>query len=119
MSPAAPSKSAVAAQFELLADLIELEGGDSFRTNAYRRAAKEIGDSSHSLVELALAGKATELPGIGKTIEGKIREIARDGKIHALAEREQRIPAGVVSFLRLPGIGPKTCLLYTSDADDE
>ena len=112
MSPAAPSNSDVAAQFELLADLIELEGGDSFRINAYRRAAKEIGDSSHSLVELALAGKATELPGIGKTIEGKIREIARDGKIHALTEREQRIPAGVVSFLRLPGIGPKTAARF-------
>ena len=112
MSPAAPSNSDVAAQFELLADLIELEGGDSFRINAYRRAAKEIGDSSHSLVKLALAGRATELAGIGKTIEGKIREIARDGKIHALTEREQRIPAGVVSFLRLPGIGPKTAARF-------
>jgi len=106
------SNSDVAAQFELLADLIELEGGDSFRISAYRRAAKQIRDSSHSVVELALAGRATELPGIGKTIEGKIREIARDGKIHALAEREQRVPAGVVSFLRLPGIGPKTAARF-------
>ncbi len=103
-----PTNNDVAAQFELLADLIELEGGDSFRINAYRRAAKQIRDSSGSVVELALAGSAVDLPGIGKTIEGKIREIAADGKIHALAEREQRIPAGVVSFLRLPGIGPKT-----------
>jgi DNA polymerase IV (family X) len=108
MSPRAPTNSDVAAQFELLADLIELEGGDSFRINAYRRAAKQIQDSSISVVELALAGRAVDLPGIGKTIEGKIREIAQDGKIHALTEREQRIPAGVVSFLRLPGIGPKT-----------
>jgi DNA polymerase (family 10) len=107
-----PSNSEVAAQFELLADLIELEGGDSFRISAYRRAAKQIRDSSHSLVELALAGRATELPGIGKTIEGKIREIAADGKIHALAEREQRVPPGVISFLRLPGIGPKTAARF-------
>ena len=92
MSPPALSNSDVAAQFELLADLIELEGGDSFRITAYRRAAKQIRDTSHSLVELALTGRATELPGIGKTIEGKIREIAADGKIHALAEREQRVP---------------------------
>jgi DNA polymerase (family 10) len=107
-----PSNSEVAAQFELLADLIELEGGDSFRITAYRRAAKQIRDSSHSLAELALAGRATELPGIGKTIEGKIREIAADGKIHALAEREQRVPPGVISFLRLPGIGPKTAARF-------
>jgi DNA polymerase (family 10) len=107
-----PSNAEAAAQFELLADLIELEGGDSFRINAYRRAAKQILDSSRSVAELALAGRATELPGIGKTIEGKIREIAQDGKIHALAEREQRVPAGVVSFLRLPGVGPRTAARF-------
>ena len=107
-----PPNSEVADQFELLADLIELEGGDRFRINAYRRAAKQIRDSSRSVAELAQTWRATELPGIGKTIEGKIREIARDGKIHALAEREQRIPAGVVAFLRLPGIGPKTAARF-------
>jgi DNA polymerase (family X) len=107
-----PPNNEVADQFEQLADLIELESGDSFRINAYRRAAKQIRDSSGSVVELALVGRAVDLPGIGKTIEGKIREIARDGKIHALAEREQRIPAGVVSFLRLPGIGPKTAARF-------
>jgi DNA polymerase (family 10) len=110
-----PPNNEVADQFELLADLIELEGGDSFRINAYRRAAKQIRDSSGSVAELALAGRAVDLPGIGKTIEGKIREIARDGKIHALAEREQRVPAGVVSFLRLPGIGPKTAARFWSE----
>jgi len=112
MPPRVPSNNDVAAQFELLADLIELEGGDSFRSNAYRRAAAQIQDSSASVVELALAGQAVDLPGIGKTIEGKIREIAQDGKIHALGEREERIPAGVVSFLRLPGIGPKTAARF-------
>jgi DNA polymerase (family 10) len=112
MLPRTPTNNDVAAQFELLADLIELEGGDSFRINAYRRAAKQIEDSSGPIVELALAGRAVDVPGIGKTIEGKIREIARDGKIHALAEREERIPAGVVSFLRLPGIGPKTAARF-------
>ncbi|MGD0274327.1 MAG: DNA polymerase/3'-5' exonuclease PolX [Gaiellaceae bacterium] len=107
-----PSNAEVADQFELLADLIELEGGDSFRINAYRRAAKQILDSSRSVAELAQTWQATELPGIGKTIEGKIREIVSDGKIHALAEREQRVPAGVVSFLRLPGIGPRTAARF-------
>ena len=53
-----PTNNDVAAQFELLADLIELEGGDSFRINAYRRAAKQIQDSSGSVSELALAGRA-------------------------------------------------------------
>jgi DNA polymerase (family 10) len=102
------SNAEVADQFDLLADLIELEDGDRFRINAYRRAAKQIRDSSRSVTEMALAGRATELPGVGKTIEGKIREIVSDGKIRALAAREERVPAGVVTFLRLPGVGPKT-----------
>jgi DNA polymerase/3'-5' exonuclease PolX len=42
MPPRTPTNNEVTAQFELLADLIELEGGDSFRINAYRRAAKQI-----------------------------------------------------------------------------
>jgi DNA polymerase (family 10) len=107
-----PTNDEVAAQFELLADLIELEGGDSFRIAAYRRAAKQIRDSSRSVVELALAYQATSLPGVGKTIEGKVREIASEGKIRALAEREQRVPTGVVSFLRLPGVGPRTAARF-------
>jgi DNA polymerase (family 10) len=112
MPARSPSNAEIAAQFELLADLIELEGGDSFRITAYRRAAKQILDSSSPVAELALAGRATELPGIGKTIEGKIREIVSEGEIHALSERKQRIPAGVVSFLRLPGIGPRTAARF-------
>ncbi len=108
MAERLPSNAEIALQFELLADLIELEGGDSFRISAYRRAANQIADSSRSVAELAMSYQATSLPGIGKTIEGKVREIIDGGKIHALAERQQRVPAGVVSFLRLPGVGART-----------
>jgi DNA polymerase (family 10) len=112
-----PSNAEIADQFELLADLVELEGGDSFRVVAYRRAAGQIRDSSRSVVELAAAGRATELPGIGKTIEGKILEIASDGEIHALTERRRRVPAGVVAFLRLPGVGAKTAARLWHELD--
>lgn len=108
MAERLPSNREIALQFELLADLIELEGGERFRIAAYRRAAGQIADSSRSVAELALSYQATSLPGIGKTIEGKVREIVADGKIHALADRQQRVPAGVVSFLRLPGVGART-----------
>ena len=68
----------MAAQFELLADLLEIEGYDAFRVLAYRRAAALIRDTAGSIAQLALDGKAKQLQGIGKTIEGKIVEIDCD-----------------------------------------
>ena len=103
-----PSNAEVADQFELLADFLELEGEEQFRVLAYRRAATRIRESAAPVAQLALDKRATALAGVGQVIETKIVQIAEDGKIHALAEREQRIPAGVVQFTRLPGLGPKS-----------
>jgi DNA polymerase (family 10) len=105
---ALPPNAAVADQFDLLADLLELEGAESFRVLAYRRAATRMRETSASIAQLALDGRAKELQGIGKTIEEKIVQIVEQGKIEALAKRESTIPAEVVLFMRLPGLGPKT-----------
>ena len=98
----------VAEQLELLADLLEIEGEASFRVLAYRRAATRIRETAGSVAELALAGRAKELQGIGKTIEEKIVQVVEDGEMHALTKRKSVIPPEVVSFMRLPGLGPKT-----------
>lgn len=108
MAEALPSNTVVAEQFELLADLLEIEGAESFRVAAYRRAAARIRDTGSSVAQLALEGKAKQLQGIGKTIEEKIVQIVEDGEIHALAERRERIPEDVARFAKLPGLGPKT-----------
>jgi DNA polymerase (family X) len=98
----------VAEQLELLADLLELEGEASFRVLAYRRAATRIRETAGSVAELALAGRAKELSGIGKTIEEKIVQVVEDGEMHALTKRKKIVPPEVVHFMRLPGLGPKT-----------
>jgi DNA polymerase (family X) len=105
---ALPRNVDVAEQLELLADLLEIEGEASFRVLAYRRAATRIRETAGSVAELALAGRAKELQGIGKTIEEKIVQVVEDGEMHALTKRKKTIPADVVSFMRLPGLGPKT-----------
>ena len=105
---ALPRNVDVAEQLELLADLLELEGEASFRVLAYRRAATRIRETAGSVAELALAGRAKELQGIGKTIEEKIVQVVEDGEMHALTKRKNVIPPEVVSFMRLPGLGPKT-----------
>jgi DNA polymerase (family 10) len=106
--PDLPRNEALAEQFDLLADLMELDGGDSFRIGAYRKAAARIRDTPASVAQLALEGKAVKLQGIGKTIEGKIVEVVEDGEIHALTKRKAEVPAEVATFMRLPGLGPKT-----------
>jgi DNA polymerase (family 10) len=108
MATTLPQNAVVVEQLALLADLLELEGQESFRVLAYRRAAQRVRESGGSIAQLALDGKAKELQGIGKTIEEKIVQIVDHGEIEALAKRRKTIPPDVVAFMRLPGLGPKT-----------
>jgi DNA polymerase (family 10) len=103
-----PRNQDVAEQLELLADLLEIEGQAAFRVLAYRRAAQRVRDTGGPVAQLALDGKAKELPGIGATIQDKIVQIVDTGEIEALAKRRKTIPPEVVDFLRIPGLGPKT-----------
>ena len=117
MTGALPRNVDVAEQLELLADLLEIEGEASFRVLAYRRAATRIRETGASVAELALKGRAKELQGIGKTIEEKIVQVIEDGEMHALTKRKKIIPPEVVSFMRLPGLGPKTAARIWHELD--
>src|SRR5436189_5566339 len=92
MAKTLPRNADVAEQLELLADILELEGEAAYRLLAYRRAATRVRETSGLVAELALEGKATELAGIGKTIEGKIVEIANEGEIRALTKHKALVP---------------------------
>ena len=108
MAKALPKNQEVAEQLDLLADLLELEGEASFRVLAYRRAATRVRETPGPIAQLALDGRAKDLGGIGKTIEEKIVQIVDDGEIQALTKRKSQVPAEVVTFMRLPGLGPKS-----------
>jgi DNA polymerase (family 10) len=108
MLAALPRNEDLADRLELLADLSEILGEQSFRVAAYRRAAVRIRDTASSVAELALEGKAKELPDIGKTIEAKIVEVVETGDMEALVKRRAEVPGEVASFMRLSGLGPKT-----------
>ena len=108
MASTLPRNDELADQLELLADLSELEGEDSFRVLAYRRAATRIRETGGPVAQLALEGKAKSLAGIGKTIEDKIVQVVEHGEMEALTKRKALVPEEVVKFMRLPGLGPKT-----------
>src|SRR6185503_2126813 len=88
-----PRNEEVADQFDLLADLMELEGSDAFRVSAYRKAAQRIRETPSGVAQMALDGRAKNLQGIGKTIEGKIVEIVENGEISALTRKKAAVPA--------------------------
>jgi DNA polymerase (family X) len=108
MAKTLPRNGDVADQLDLLADLSELLGEQGFRVIAYRRAATRIRETPGSVAEMALAGTAKDLQGVGKTIEEKIVQVVEQGEMEALARRRAQVPPELVSFLRLPGLGPKT-----------
>jgi DNA polymerase (family 10) len=97
----------IAAAFDELGTLYELDGAVVYRVLAYRNAAKAIRDSGVSVAELARQGRAEELPGIGKTIAEKIVALLDEGEIPAARKLKAKIPAGLVMVTRIPGLGPK------------
>lgn len=102
-----PSNRQIAAAFELLADLLEIEGASRHRVLAYRRGAARALAAEDSLAAMALAGTATDLPDIGATLQAKIAELAERGEIAALVALAERVPPGLARVARLGGLGPK------------
>ncbi len=97
----------IAAAFEELADLYELDGAVQYRVIAYRNAARTVRDASVSVVALARAGRVTELPNVGKTLEEKLLDLDKTGDIPAAVKLRARVPTGLVAVMQLPGFGPK------------
>src|SRR5438477_1693634 len=91
-----------------LATLYELDGAIRYRVLAYREAARVIRQSPVSVEELARAGRATELPGIGKSLEQKIVTLVDTGEIPSATKLKRKFPVSLVEVTRVPGVGAKT-----------
>jgi len=110
-----PSNAVIADALEELGDLYELDGAIVHRVVAYRTAAKAVREASVSVAALAYASRATELPGIGKTLQDKILTLAQTGTIPSAERLRAKFPAGLVAITRLPGLGPKRARLLHSE----
>jgi DNA polymerase (family 10) len=97
----------VAAALDELGDLYELDGAVSYRVIAYRNAAKAVRESSVSIMAMSRKGKVTEVPGIGKTLEEKLRALDETGDIPAAVKLRAKFPGGLIDVMHLPGFGPK------------
>src|SRR6476646_12022471 len=97
----------IAAHFDELGDLYELDGAVVYRVIAYRNAAKAIREAPVSVADLAREGKATSLAGVGKTIAEKIDALLETGQIPSAVKLKAKYPPGLVEITRIPGLGPK------------
>ena len=98
----------IAGAMEELGTLYELDGAVRFRVLAYREAARVIRSSPVSIAELAREGKATELPGIGATLQDKIIALLDTGDIPSAVKLRAKFPASLLEVTRIPGLGAKT-----------
>ena len=98
----------IAAVFDEIADLLEIQGENPFRIRAYRNAAREMQSLGVPAADMIAKGEdLTELPGIGDDLAAKIREIVETGKCKALEKLRAKFPPTITTLLRLPGLGPK------------
>ncbi len=111
------TQAEIAQAFERIADLLEIDGGDRFRINSYRRVSRTIKDTTEDLEALAKTNKLTSLPGVGKGTAERIYQFIETGSIDVLNELESKLPPGLPALLEIPGMGPKKVALVHDRLD--
>jgi DNA polymerase (family 10) len=101
------TKEQIVGVLERIATLLELKNENPFKVRAYTNAARAIetfgGNVSNFQDEAAVA----KIPGIGKSIAMKIKELAATGSLKYLEELSAEFPAGIMELFSLPGLGAK------------
>ncbi len=97
------------------ADLLEIDGGDSFRIRSYRNAAEAIEACPQQISDLiAEPKKVLEIPGIGKGMLANLQQLFKDGRVALHAELLTKYRPSMLELLKLQGLGPKTIALIWS-----
>ncbi len=107
----------IAAAFDELAVLYELDGAVKYRVLAYSNAARAIRESPVSVADLAAAGRATEIPGVGKTLAEKIDALLETGEVPAAVKLKAKFPTTLIEVTRVPGLGAKTAKRLYDELD--
>lgn len=108
----------IAAIFEEIANLLEIQGANPFRIRAYRNAARTIGElSTEAYVLVEKDEDLTRFPGIGHDLSAKIQEIITTGHCSLLDRLHTELPPAVTELLKIPGLGPKRVRHLYHDLD--
>jgi DNA polymerase (family 10) len=105
---------AVEAQLQEFADLLAITDGDPYKIRAYENAARTVAGYPADVAHLDLES-LREIPNIGRSIAEKITEYFSTGRIAALDELREEIPAGVRELVKIPTLGPRKAMVLYSD----
>jgi len=100
-------KDHVAAALDEIGTLLELQGENPFRCNAYHNAARAIEQLETDLADVVAQGKLGEIPGIGDTLRDKITTLVTTGSLPFLDQLRAKTPPGLLQMMRVQGLGPK------------
>jgi len=103
----AETNKEIAKIFEQMGEVVEVQGGNRFRVNAFHNAARMLGEMSEDVSQFD-EKQLAELHGIGKGNAQRIREYVDTGRIAEHDELMQQIPTGILALLAIPNLGPKT-----------
>ena len=97
------------------ADLLEIDGQDSFRIRSYRNAAEAIEAQTQQIADLiGEPKKVLAIPGIGKGMLLNLQEMFKEGKLSLHAELLKKYHPSMLELLKIQGLGPKTIALIWS-----
>jgi DNA polymerase (family 10) len=98
---------AIAERLDAFATLLELAGANPYSARAYRRAAELIRATEAPVTDLVRAGRVRELRGIGRGIEGRLKELVETGELAELQELEREVSPDLVGLGIYLGIGAR------------
>ncbi len=97
------------------ADLLEIDGGDSFRIRSYRNAAEAIEACPHQIADLIEDPKRIlAIQGVGKGMLANLNYLFKEGRIPLHTELLQKYRPSMLDLLKIQGLGPKTIALIWS-----
>ncbi len=97
------------------ADLLEIDGQDSFRVRSYRNAAQAIENLPEQIKDIIGEPKRVlAIPGIGKGMLANLQEMLSSGTLTVQAELLQKYHPSMLQLLKIQGLGPKTIALIWS-----
>src|SRR5262249_532076 len=101
------TKSQIAQVLEEIATLLELKDEDPFKIRAYANAARSLETFGGNLGDLQDEEALAKIPGIGKAIAAKIKELSATGKLKYLEELRAEFPAAILELFSISGLGAK------------
>src|SRR6516165_5396613 len=100
-------KNRVAAVLDEIGTLLEIQGENAFRCNAYHNAARAVEQLEEDLETLVRENRLTSVPGIGETLRDKITTLVNTGALPFYEDLRKKTPPGLFDILRIQGLGPK------------